>query len=232
MIEEPPLLTIRSAKNRNRPSDAQIDAFRDVPTGFICDALAGSAALAGGIAPLAADLLPSRLCGPALTVQSGPDDNLALLAALTEVQPGDILVTAVDGWQGSAAVGDSILGMAKNSGAAGFVTDGRVRDLDGILGVGLPLFCTGLTPNSPFGKGPGSVGLPVQIGGRPVESGDMIVGDRDGVVVVPFTLLNEVIESLAHIATLEKDRDARVAEGQKCPSDILDLVASDQVKWV
>jgi len=66
-----------------------------------------------------------------------------------------------------------MLGMARNLGVAGFVTDGMVRDIIGIQGVGLPVYCAGVTPNSPVRNGPGTVGEPVDIGGLRIESGDI-----------------------------------------------------------
>jgi hypothetical protein len=75
--------------------------------------------------------------------------------------------------------------MLKNRGVLAFVTDGLVRDLPGLLAVGLPVYCAGLTPNSPVRNGPGTVGLPVVVGGVHVEAGDIVVADQDGVVIVP-----------------------------------------------
>jgi 4-hydroxy-4-methyl-2-oxoglutarate aldolase len=230
MIEEPPLLRIAGFEGRRRPSEAQIEALRGVPTGFICDALEGKAAI-GGLKPLDPAALPVSLCGPALTVQSGPEDILALLAALPEIRAGDVLVNAF-GWEGCAAAGDRLMGMAKNAGAVGLVTDGPVRDHSGIVDVGLPVFCTGLNPNSPYAKGPGTVGLPVEIGGRRVETGDMIVGDRDGVVVVPFARIDEVITAVGHIGDMEHALDARIRDGLTCPDEIVELLAGSQVRRV
>ncbi len=230
MIEEPPLLRIARAETRNRPTEAQIAAFRDVPTGFVTDALGGSGAMEPEMKPLPG--LPFRMAGPALTCHSGPEDILGLLAAMTQIQPGDVVVNAAGGWRGCAAVGDSVCGMARNAGAAGMVTDGMARDLDGLLEVGLPLFCLGITPNSPFSKGPGTVGLPVMVGGRPVSSGDMIVADRDGVVVVPFDRIDAVIARLHGIRELEAEREANVASGMVCPQAVLDLLDSERTSYV
>ena len=191
MIEEPPLLRILTAPKRNRPTPQQIAAFRDVPSGNICDAMGGNGALDMAIKPLPG--LPERFCGPALTADNGPADILGLAGALEEAMPGDVIVNAVDGWQGCAALGDMVVGMAKNGGVAALVTDGPARDLAGIVPHGLPVFATGLNPNSPYGKGPGKVGYPVHIGGRRVASGDIVVGDRDGVVVVPFDEIDRII---------------------------------------
>ena len=135
-----------------------------------------------------------------------------------------------NGYQGCAAVGDRVCGMAKNAGAIAVVTDGPVRDYDGVLAADIPVWCTGLTPDTPSGTGPGKVGLPLQIAGQQVETGDMIVADRDGVVVVPFDRMDAVIAALEIVRTLEAELDAKVADGFKDP--IADLLASDAVKWV
>lgn len=231
MIEEPPLLTI--ARTMRRPNADQIAAFQGVQTGFVVDALFGSGALSSDIQPLGAERdLRCVAAGPALTADCGPADVLALMASLKYVQPGDIVVSAFAGHRGCAAGGDRVMGMMKNNGAAGFITDGPMRDYDGVIAVGLPAWCTGLTPASPFANGPGAVGLPIQIGGREVETGDMIVADRDGVVVVPFEQIDEVISRLSLIRELEADLDEQVANGLKFPASIADLLAGDKVNFV
>lgn len=227
MIEAPPILTIKATLRR--PSDDQVAAFQGVPTGFVVDALYGGGALSGDIQPIGGGRdLRCVAAGPALTVDAGAADVLASFAALKFIRPGDVVVTAFAAHQGCAAAGDRLIGMMKNNGAAGFVTDGPVRDYDGIVPVGLPVWCTGLTPASPHMSGPGTVGFPIQIGGQEVETGDMIVADRDGVVVVPFERIDEVIDKLAHIAELEAALDAQVAKGLKVPRWVEEMLDSDR----
>jgi 4-hydroxy-4-methyl-2-oxoglutarate aldolase len=227
---DPPRLT--SGGDRRRPTDAQIAAFREAPTGFVADALDGGGALSCEIRPLGDGRdLHCRAVGPALTADCGPADILATVAALAFIRPGDVVVAASAGHQGCAAAGDRMAGMMRNSGAAGLVTDGPVRDYDGLVAAGLPVWCTGLTPASPYSKGPGRVGFPVQIGGQQVATGDMIVADRDGVVVVPFERIDEVIARLAHIAELEAALDAKIAEGQRVPAAIAELLEGDNVAY-
>jgi len=227
MIEEPPLIQIRDTFPR--PSPAQIDAFRDVPTGNICDAMGGIGALDMAIKPMSAAV---NVCGPALPVRSGASDILALTVALTEVAEGDVIINAVDGFQGCAAIGDLISGMAQNAGAAGVVTDGPCRDIAAIEALGFPVFATGINPNSPYGKGPGTVGMGVDIGGRSIGPGDMIIGDRDGVVSVPFDQIDAVIAALAEVQAAEVALEAEVKAGLKAPPAALELAASDQVKRI
>jgi 4-hydroxy-4-methyl-2-oxoglutarate aldolase len=170
--------------------------------------------------------------GPALTADNRPGDVLALFAALKFVQKGDIVVGAFSGYQGCAACGDRVAGMMRNSDAAGYVTDGPVRDYQGIVEAGLPMWCTGINPNSPVAQGPGKVGLPIQIGGMEVETGDMIVADRDGVVVVPYELIEQMISRLDRVKELEMLLDKDVEDGLKVLPATLELLKSAQTKYV
>jgi 4-hydroxy-4-methyl-2-oxoglutarate aldolase len=232
MIENPPLIQIKKKSSRKKPSQEQIDGFKNIPTGFICDALNGYAALDPSIKPLS---IPGKkvkqIVGPALTVFSGAADVLGMAIALSEIQPGDIVVNGVSGFQGTAAVGDRIAGMIKNNGGVGLVTDGPMRDLDGIIETGLDCFCTGLNPNSPFNSGPAKIGFPVNIGGTTVSSGDIIVADSDGVTVVPFDKIDEVLEKLDRIIEVENAMDKQVSEGLKISQKALDYLNSDQVVY-
>ncbi len=105
-------------------------------------------------------------------------------------------------------IGDLVAGMARNKGAVALVTDGLVRDLAGLRQVGLPVFAAGITPNSPTRQGPGTAGLPIVVGGVRVESGDVLVGDLDGVVVIPQARLAAVVDRLATIRQKEAALDA------------------------
>lgn len=212
MLEEAPRIR---RHDWTRPDAALVEALRDVPTGFVVDALGGAGALDFRVKPAIAG--QSRFTGTALTCDCGPADNLALCAALESVQAGDVLVAATASHTGCAVTGDLVIGMARNSGAVGFVTDGCVRDLPGLRAVGLPAFCVGVTPNSPARSGPGTVGAPVVLAGVRVASGDVVVADEDGVVVVPRERLAEVAARLPTIRSAEADMDRRVREGLRVP---------------
>lgn len=213
MIDEAP--RIRKEKV-SRPDRARVEMLRGTPTGFLVDALGGGGAVDFRIKPAIAEL--ASFCGTALTCDAGPADNLALVAALESIEPGDVIVCATGGHTGCAVTGDLVLGMARNCGATGFVTDGCVRDLPGIRSVGLPCFCVGVTPNSPARSGPGTVGCVVMLGGLAVASGDVVVADQDGVVVVPQGRLEEVIARLPAIRAAEADMDRQVREGLRLPA--------------
>jgi regulator of RNase E activity RraA len=229
MIETPPLVRIH--EKMRRPGQKQIDAFSGIPTGFVVDAMLGGGALSSKIRPIGEGRdIRCVSHGPAMTAHCGAADVLATFAALRFLRPGDIVIAAFDNHQGCAAAGDRLIGMMKNNGAAGFVTDGPVRDYVGITDVGLPVWCTGLTPASPFMSGPGTVGFPVQIGEQQISTGDMIVADIDGVVVVPFHRIDEVINKLDEIKVLERELDVKVAKGLKIPEWVETILDSSQTQ--
>jgi 4-hydroxy-4-methyl-2-oxoglutarate aldolase len=226
MIDDPPLITLR--RKVPRPTAAQLAALEGVPTGFVVDALGGRGALAPDIKPVVAE--QARFCGVAVPCHVGPADNLAVFAALPLLQNGDVVVAAADGYRETAVVGDLVLGMAKNLGALAFVTDGCARDIPGIRDVGLPCFSTGVTPNSPVKNGPGTVNLPVVVGGVKVEAGDVVVGDSDGVVVVPYPQIDAVIERLAAVRRAEAALIARVQGGLGVPEWVREMFDAGRVR--
>lgn len=228
MIGDPPVLTIRS--DFPRPDASKVSALAGVQTGIIADACGGRAALSGVIKPIDENF--EKFCGVAVTCHTGPADNLAVFAALQIAQAGDVIVIATDGFSGTAVIGDLVLGMAKNRGVVAVVTDGFVRDVEGIRQVGLPCFAAGVTPDSPVRNGPGSAGLSINLGGRAVSSGDVIVGDLDGAVVVPLDQLDEVVASLPEILKAEAELDAEVKNGLELPSFATELLANDRLKRI
>ena len=209
MIEDPPPLVF--ATSVERPSAEEIAHFRGAPTSFVVDALGGVGALDWRIKPVTG----GALFGVALTCDCGPNDNLALAAAVATSEPGDVIVAATGGFTGAAVVGDLLLGIARNRGVVGFVTDGMVRDLVDLEALGLAIFAMGVTPNSPGRRGPGTVGLPIICGGRAIASGDVIVADRDGVVSVPRASIGETLANLERVKAAEAAMLERVRGGLK-----------------
>lgn len=227
MIEDPPLLTI--ARNPRRLPPEIIAAFRSTPTSFIVDALGGRGALDWRIKPVGT---ARPFAGSAFTCHCGPADNLALCAAVAQCEAGDVIVAATDGFTGTSVVGDLLLGIAMNRGAVAFVTDGLVRDQNDIDALGLPCCATGATPNSPARNGPGEVGLTVQCGGSTISTGDLVVGDRDGVVVVPMGAIEETLKRLAAVRDAEAAMLARVRGGLTEVGFVAELLKSDRVRRV
>ena len=225
MITDPPALTLR--RRFPRPDASLLAALAGVPTGYAVDAMGGRGGLDHRIKPLVP--MSGPMLGVAVTCDCGPSDNLALFGALAAAQAGDVLIAATDGFANAAVTGDLLLGMARNRGVVGFVTDGLVRDLVGVVGVGLPVFAAGVTPNSPARNGPGTVGLPVVVGGVRIESGDILIGDADGVVAIPRLRAAAVVAGLVAVRAAEAALEAKVKAGLEVPDFIEAVLASDRV---
>lgn len=228
MIEDPRLLQIR--RSILRPDPAILARFANVQTEHLADAMDGRGALDYQIKPI--DPARARFVGSAVTCLCGPGDNLAVVATLPFLQPGDVIVAATDAFSALAVIGRRVTGMARNRGAAAIVTDGLARDVPGIRASGVPVFCRGVTPNSANASGPGTVGEPVVIGGVAVSSGDIVIGDEDGVVIVPAGRIEDVLIRLEGVRAREDDLAAKLAAGLGVPRRITELLASPQVRYL
>ena len=227
MIGEPVSLTVR--KEFPRPTAEQIAAFQGLATGFVVDAQNGTGALDHHIKPLLNEM---TFVGPAITAHLEPRDMLAVQPAIALAQAGDVLVIETAGYDGAAVVGDNVAVMASNKKIRAIVTDGLVRDVEGILPVGIPVFCTGVSPNSPYSQGPGSVGLPVAMGGTTICSGDLLIGDRDGVVIVARERIDTVLHDLEVVRELETALEAKVKSGITGMDWVQELLDSDRTRYV
>jgi 4-hydroxy-4-methyl-2-oxoglutarate aldolase len=225
MLDNPPLLTIH--RGHRRPAAALLAAFRGAQTSHLADAMDGRGALDHRIKPM--DPGNAAFAGPALTAFAYPADIVGVYGALAEAEPGDVIVAANDSYTGTAVMGDLVAGMMRNKGVAAFVTDGLARDRAGIVATGLPVFATGIMPASPAANGPGVVGAPVTIGGQHVRPGDIIVGDADGVVVVPLEAAERVLERLAAVRAAEAKAIAAVEAGATATDRIRHVVAGARV---
>lgn len=138
----------------------------------------------------------TMLLGPACTVKVFPGDNLMVHKALDLVQPGDIMMIDAGASPMNAVLGDLITTKARHRGVAGIVVDGLIRDIEGILETGVPVFARGVTPIGPLHRGPGEINYPIQCGGIVVHPGDVVIGDRNGVVIVPLEAADSVLQQL------------------------------------
>src|SRR5882757_5177865 len=209
MIENPPLLTIH--RGHRRPDRTLIEAFRGALTSHLVDAMEGRGAVDWRIKPL--DPANASFAGPALTAHAYPADFFGVAGAAMEAEPGDVIMCANEHHTGTAVIGDLSAGMMHNKGVAAFVTDGLARDRAGIVATGLPLFAMGVSPNSPASTGPGQVGAPIVLGGVQVCSGDIVVGDADGVVVIPLDRAGSVLGRLRAVQAAEKTAAESVKAG-------------------
>jgi 4-hydroxy-4-methyl-2-oxoglutarate aldolase len=226
-MAEPIPLTIR--RDWRRLDKKVLERFKDVPTGFVVDAIGRTGAIDHRIRPVWEG---PHFVGSALPVWSTARDNLAPYAAIKFAKPGDVMLIATNEFEAASVIGDIIIGMMRNAGIVAAVTDGLVRDVKGIIDVGIPIYARGFTPNSPFKHGPGTIGLPIAIGGLHVAAGDLVVGDRDGVVVVPRARVEEAAAELKGIREKESGMDALVKSGATLPPWLEARLTETNVRFV
>ncbi|GAB3022139.1 4-carboxy-4-hydroxy-2-oxoadipate aldolase/oxaloacetate decarboxylase [Spirosoma pulveris] len=149
-----------------------------------------------------------KICGPAYTVQTIPGDNKILHRAYAYAQPGNVLVAHCSDYYEAGYWGDLMSLGAKTKGLAGLVIDACVRDADDIDAMGFPVFSRGLCIKGTSSIEGGRLNEPIVIGGVAIYPGDIIVGDRDGVVVVPKNHIQDVLEK----ATAREVREETIRE--------------------
>ncbi|ADO44031.1 RraA family protein [Ketogulonicigenium vulgare] len=131
------------------------------------------------------------MIGPAVTVKARPGDNLMVHAALDLAQPGEVVVVDAGGDTTNAIIGELMVAHAIQRKLGGIVINGAIRDSAELLAGSFPVFATGVTHRGPYKDGPGTVNAPIAIGGMVITAGDLILGDADGVVAVPFDQVAE-----------------------------------------
>ena len=208
----------------DRPSPDVVRAFRELPTSIVSDVMGRMGAMDGGIRPIA---LAGGLTGPAFPVNAYPADNLMCHLALKLAQPGDILVVDAGGYGDAALWGELMSLNAVRRGLGGLVIDGAVRDRSTLAEIGFPVFARGCVPNGTFKRKPGALNQPVACGGLSVAPGDLVLGDADGVVVVPRADAEEILER----ASKQIEKEAmlrRQIEAGETLFDLLDLAGRFQ----
>jgi 4-hydroxy-4-methyl-2-oxoglutarate aldolase len=174
-----------------RPRKELIEAFREISVASAHECMDRKNYLDPSIHPFYPGM---KLCGPALTCQCQPLDNLTLHAAMHIAQAGDVLVGTLGGNPNQGPFGDCCTTLCKAKGLEGVVLDSGVRDGETIKEMGFPIFCKGHSVTGTIKKEFGSVNHPITIGGQVVRPGDIILGDEDGVVVIPIEIAEETLK--------------------------------------
>lgn len=191
--------------------DTLLDRCRSLPTAAFSDAMQRFGG-AVGLSPVTSDASarkPVHLVGRALTVQTRPGDNLVVHKAADLASPGEILVVDAGAQTDRAIVGGLLGSYAQNRGIAGIVLDGAVRDLSELGALDIPIFARGVSHLGPYKDGPGVIRGNIAIGGTAVCQGDLVVGDEDGVVIVPRHRVADVVAAAE--AVVERERVTTLA---------------------
>jgi regulator of RNase E activity RraA len=206
-----PGFRIRTDIDRHDPE--VVAGFQAFETPAISDMMNRLYTMSPEIRNLTAEHL--RILGPACTVKVYPGDNLMVHKALDVARPGDVIAVDAGASLGTAVLGDLVSTKARHRGIAGFVVDGLIRDLPGIKALGdFPVYARGVTPIGPLHRGPGEINYPVSVAGIVVHPGDVIVGDLNGVVVVPKDIASDLVDRLTGWATSESAYTSAVARGE------------------
>lgn len=191
-------------------TDAElVEQLRHHATSNLADAMGRFHFMDFGIRPRSG--LP--LCGVAVTVDARPADNLMVHKALEVARPGDIVVVSTNGNTTSAVFGELMCRTAVGAALGGIVVDGAIRDVDAITALEFPAYSRTVTAGGSDKDGPGEINVPISCGNAVVMPGDVIVGDDDGVVVVPREEAREILQLVSALVDREKQRVAEINAG-------------------
>jgi regulator of RNase E activity RraA len=199
----------RIKKTFVRPERSLVEAFSGIPTANISDNMNRISCMNARIVPLNA--APLLGCAFAVKVRAG--DNLLLHKAIDMAQPGDVVVVDAQAEQSYAVVGELMVNWMRKRGLSGLIVDGCVRDAAAIRELtDFPVYAVGVTPNGPLKEGGGEINVPVMCGGLVVQSGDILVGDPDGVVVISPPDAPQVLEKARaqHAGEMQTMKDIAV----------------------
>lgn len=176
-------LGFRILERQRKVSAETIEKFREIPVANVSDVMSRMAAAGPSLRPLHAS---GVLAGAAFTVKTRPGDNLMIHKVLLMAGPGDVIVVDAGGDLTNALMGELMLSHARAIGTNGVIINGAVRDYGWISSNTFPVFAAGVTHRGPYKDGPGEINVPISLGGMIIEPGDLILGDEDGLVCVPF----------------------------------------------
>lgn len=211
-----PKLGFRIIADVPRPPAELVEAFRGKASSNLADAMGRFHFMDPGM--VNRTHLP--LCGVAVTVNARPGDNLMVHKALEVARPGEVVVVSTNGNTTSAVFGELMGTAAAGAGLGGIVVDGAIRDVDGLAALGFPAFSRTVTPGGCDKDGPGEINVPIACGNTVVMPGDIVVGDEDGVAVVPLEEAAQVLEQVRALEDRERKRIAAIKAGELFKAEI------------
>lgn len=197
---------------RSLPEKELVERYKKLPAANIADCMGRLSALSPEIKLQSSP--EERMCGVALTIKARAGDNLMLHKALNIAQEGDVIILSNEGDRSRAIMGEIMYKyLADFKKVAGIVIDGPIRDLDVIAYEKCPIYATGSTPGGPYKEGPGEVNVPISIGNIAVMPGDIILGDRDGVIVISKNDAADLIDKAEANAAADSAKVQKASTG-------------------
>lgn len=203
---------------QRKVSQEWVERYREVPVANVSDSM--NRMTAGG-PRLRAMHRGGVLAGPAVTVKARPGDNLMLHYALDLAQPGDVIVVDAGGDLSNALIGEMMVAYAIKKGVAGIVINGAIRDAASIGAGDFPVFAAGVTHRGPYKDGPGEINVPIALDGMVIEPGDLMIGDQDGLLCVPFDEVAQVYDRAHAKHAAEQQQLDQIAKGENSRAWVL-----------
>lgn len=195
----------------DRPDPNLVRDLSQYPVAVIGDGMGRRSIFDSGIKPI---LRTTKMCGPAITVEVHAGDNLMIHAAMKIAREGDVIVVNARGNTENGIYGDILNSVAQRKKLGGIVIDGAIRDCIEIEKSGVPVFCRAVSPLGGGKEGPGQVNLPISCGGVVVNPGDVVVGDGDGIVVIPKSQLEHSLDGAYKKTKAEEKRLEAITNGK------------------
>jgi len=195
-----------------RPAADLLDDLKDVWTSTLADTMGRHGVMGPDIRPI---FSPIHLIGIAFTVLNYPNDNITTHRALMMAEPGDVLIIDEGRDNNTGSFGHNMSLQARNRGILGLVSNGCVRDVRMLKDEKFPVFCRAVSPRSAQKNTPGSINVPVQVGGLVVSPGDIVVGDDDGIAVIPLGCARDVVQRAKERTAMELQQARDIRAGKK-----------------
>ncbi len=209
-------------RNFERISAELVRRYQKLSSATVHEASGGKGALSSRIKPISPEM---KVCGPVVTVKLKPGDNLMLHKAIYVAQKGDVIVADADGYPEAGAWGEIMAVAAHQRGLGGLVFNGGVRDAQAMSDMGFPVFSAALCIKGTGKVSLGSINHPLNLDNIRIEPGDLILGDRDGLVVVRC----EEAEAVLQKSLAREEKEKGIKERLRRGESTLDIYGFGQI---
>lgn len=205
------MIGFKVLKRQRAVSNEVVQQFAKLPVANVSDAMSRMSAGGSRLRPMHNGAV---MAGAAITVRTRPGDNLLVHKALTIAAEGDVVVVDAGGDLTNAIIGEIMVSFAQSRKIAGLVINGAIRDAGAIRQGSFPVFAAGVTHRGPYKDGPGEINTPIAIDGMVVQPGDLVIGDEDGILCVPYDLTQQVFQDTTAKHAIEEKMMADIRNGR------------------